>query len=504
MASLSEEKENECLPHRDILRVCSETNQGMRRYMEDEVSVVIEEGKRTAFLGVFDGHGGKEASIFARDNLYTNIKNQPGFYDTDAEKVKLAIRNGFVATHWQMFHEVENWPKRKDGQNSTSGTTATVAIIRDQKMYIAHVGDSAAILASKEDENFVCRELTVDHKPDSVKEKSRIENLGGRVVKTNGVPRVVWKRAVRSCSPIDGEVSTRYEYVPFLAVSRALGDVWSYDTERREFIVSPEPEIEDIDLIPGHHKFVLLASDGLWGVMNGQDAVDIVTRCERSSSKKPKQRNCSHTLINETINLWHKKRSRADNISAIVAFLDDEFDACCEPSTTLINEDEADTDVISDVDDDTPPMSKSSSTFSLVRQIAFQGAHTISPKVSLDDVSEKLKTSSNEIAASSDQDIEISSTPDASGKRKIDAQDNRSEKKVRTTLAGTPSAITEDSHQCHIITVLSSESLCDLQLDEDLGLADDESDDYNTTTIRNPLRNPLSAHALPRVVRAKQ
>ena len=68
---------------------------------------------------------------------------------------------------------IGNWPKRKDGHNSTSGTTATVAIIRDNKLYIAHVGDSAAVLAKKVNNVMMTEELTVDHKPDNPDEKSR-------------------------------------------------------------------------------------------------------------------------------------------------------------------------------------------------------------------------------------------------------------------------------------------------------------------------------------------
>ena len=46
--------------------------------------------------------------------------------------------------------------------------------------------------------------------------------MGGRVAITNGVPRVVWKRAVKNGSTQLGK-QTKHEYVPFLAVSRALG-----------------------------------------------------------------------------------------------------------------------------------------------------------------------------------------------------------------------------------------------------------------------------------------
>ena len=60
------------------LRVCSDATQGMRKYMEDEISVCMQPKPKsadadTAFLGVFDGHGGGEAANYAKQHLYTNI-----------------------------------------------------------------------------------------------------------------------------------------------------------------------------------------------------------------------------------------------------------------------------------------------------------------------------------------------------------------------------------------------------------------------------------------------
>ena len=89
----------------DALRICHDKNMGMRKYMEDEISIMSGTSDQipTTYLGVFDGHGGKEASIYARDHLFTNLKEQPGFFDTDPAKVKEAIRQGFLKTHMDMF-----------------------------------------------------------------------------------------------------------------------------------------------------------------------------------------------------------------------------------------------------------------------------------------------------------------------------------------------------------------------------------------------------------------
>jgi len=481
----------------DKLRICHNKNPGMRKYMEDEIS--IENGTTdripTTYLGVFDGHGGKEAAIYARDNLFDNLKSQPGFFDDNPENVKEAIRQGFIKTHMDMFKIVDTWPKRKDGHLSTSGTTATVVILRESKIFIGHVGDSAAVIAQKKNNAYIAKELTVDHKPECVKEKTRIEKLGGRVSQTNRVPRVVWKRAVT----LNHSSTPRFEYVPFLAVSRALGDLWSYDESKDKFIVSPEPDVHHIDLNNNteKNKFIILASDGLWGVMNSHQAVKYVCNFELNATKK--KRNCSKNLVEDSLSIWQQNRHRADNISAIVVFLDDEFlpESSDDEDTDSIASSEADTVIITR-DDDTPPMSGSENLSSLVRQIALPFGVTKKGDSSSSSTSgvfssagddDKSSTSHNDVVG------EVTS-PGCHQKRKLPFDETTSSssestlpskcKKVKhhnstatTAPIGSispPLNSSEDSHQCtNVITVLSAESLSDLQLDEeDIGFVDEE------------------------------
>lgn len=75
------------------------------------------------------------------------------------------------------------WPKTITGLPSTSGTTASVIVIRGVQMYVAHVGDSAVVVGVKENDSDIALqalEVTQDHKPELPKEKERIERLGGR------------------------------------------------------------------------------------------------------------------------------------------------------------------------------------------------------------------------------------------------------------------------------------------------------------------------------------
>ncbi|NXX86858.1 PPM1D phosphatase, partial [Urocolius indicus] len=208
------------------------------------------------------------------------------------------------------------WPKTVTGLPSTSGTTASVVIIRGSKMYVAHVGDSGVVLGVQDDpkDNFVrAVEVTQDHKPELPKERERIEGLGGSVINKSGVYRVVWKRPrLTHNGPV--RRSTVIDQIPFLAVARALGDLWSYDFYSGEFVVSPEPDTSVHTIDPQKHKYIILGSDGLWNMIPPQDAISM---CQDHVMGEHRQ-SCAKMLVNRALGRWRQRMLRADNTSAIV------------------------------------------------------------------------------------------------------------------------------------------------------------------------------------------
>ncbi|XP_004608658.1 protein phosphatase 1D [Sorex araneus] len=274
-----------------------------------------------AFFAVCDGHGGREAAQFAREHLWGFIKKQKGFTSSEPAKVCAAIRKGFLACHLAMWKKLAEWPKTMTGLPSTSGTTASVVIIRGMKMYVAHVGDSGVVLGIQDDpkDDFVrAVEVTQDHKPEHPKERERIEGLGGSVMNKSGVNRVVWKRPrLTHNGPV--RRSTVIDQIPFLAVARALGDLWSYDFFSGEFVVSPEPDTSVHTLDPQKHKYIILGSDGLWNMIPAQDAVSM---CQDQEEKKylmgEHGQSCAKMLVNRALGRWRQRMLRADNTSAIV------------------------------------------------------------------------------------------------------------------------------------------------------------------------------------------
>ncbi|XP_043910482.1 protein phosphatase 1D [Protopterus annectens] len=275
---------------------------------------------QVAFFAVYDGHGGREAAQFARDNLWECIKKQRGFLSKNQKEVCAAIRKGFIACHNAMWKKLPDWPKTVTGLPSTSGTTASVVIIRGDKMYVAHVGDSGVVFGVHDDptdEYITAVEVTQDHKPELPKEKQRIERLGGSVVNKSGVHRVVWKRPkLTHFGPV--RRSTVIDQIPFLAVARALGDLWSYDYFSGEYVVSPEPDISVHTLDFQKHKYIILGSDGLWNMVSPQDAVFICQDNEEKNSLREHGPHSAKVLVNRSLARWRQRMLRADNTSTIV------------------------------------------------------------------------------------------------------------------------------------------------------------------------------------------
>ncbi|XP_072302610.1 protein phosphatase 1D-like isoform X2 [Eucyclogobius newberryi] len=281
----------------------------------------VDTKKSVAFFAVFDGHGGREAAQFARENLWSLLKRQRGFWSHDHNEVCAALRKGFVACHHAMWKQLPEWPKTLTGLPSTSGTTASVVVIRGVHMYIAHVGDSAVVVGVKESDSDIALEaleLTQDHKPELPKEKERIERLGGSVMKKSGVNRVVWKRPrLTHNGPV--RRSTVIDQIPFLAVARSLGDLWSYDFYSGEFVVSPEPDTTVMTLDPKKHCYIIIGSDGLWNMMPPKNAVNMCYSHDKMVG--PKAMSCARRLGCTALLFWKERMLRADNTTVIVLAL---------------------------------------------------------------------------------------------------------------------------------------------------------------------------------------
>lgn len=247
--------------------VCVGSAIGRRPTMEDEVVVVgmgPAHNPNEDFFGVFDGHGGREAAIYAARNLYPKICRN--FALSPNEPLK-SITNAFEETNaWMLQSRIG------------SGSTAAISFVVDSTLYTANVGDTRVVLGWK-DRKAV--RLSFDHKPSVATEKERIERLGGEVTKKFGIARV------------NG----------VLGVSRAFGDC------KLVPYVSAVPHINILELTD-ETMFLIIACDGLWDEFSDQEAVELVFE------KAATIANMGEYLSNMAI-----MRGSQDNVSVIVVFL---------------------------------------------------------------------------------------------------------------------------------------------------------------------------------------
>uniref|UniRef100_A0A7C9CRZ3 protein-serine/threonine phosphatase n=1 Tax=Opuntia streptacantha TaxID=393608 RepID=A0A7C9CRZ3_OPUST len=236
---------------------------GKRSSMEDFYETRIDgvNGETVGLFGVFDGHGGARAAEYVKQHLFSNLIKHPKFISD----TKSAIADAYSRTDSEFL-------KSDHSQNRDAGSTASTAILVGDRLLVANVGDSRAVICRGGEAIAVSR----DHKPDQSDERQRIEDAGGFVM---------WAGTWR----VGG----------VLAVSRAFGDKLL-----KQYVVA-DPEIQE-EKVDSSLEFLILASDGLWDVVSNEEAVAMVKPIQDSEE-------AAKRLMQEAY-----QRGSADNITCVV------------------------------------------------------------------------------------------------------------------------------------------------------------------------------------------
>lgn len=193
------------------------------RVEQQDVCRVSTASDDSHYCGVFDGHGHDGKQIAALSSLIVpELSNAVFEYSTSAkERAETAA------------DRVREKSKMLGRLALEGGSTATIAIVKENDLAVAYVGDS---LAYYYPDLGGAVDLVYPHTVQSFKEVKRVYKSGGEVI-----GNYFSSKAGR------------------IMVSRALGD-WNYG------FISADAEVTDIslkgDMSPGT---LVLASDGLWG-----------------------------------------------------------------------------------------------------------------------------------------------------------------------------------------------------------------------------------------------
>ncbi|CAN0927116.1 Probable protein phosphatase 2C 63 [Linum grandiflorum] len=232
--------------------------------MEDQSQVFT--SPSATYVGIYDGHGGPEASRFVNKHLFPfmhKFANEQGGLSVEV------IKKAFNATEEEFL-----------------GSCCLVGAISNDVLYVANLGDSRAVLGRKvngyKSNPVISERLSTDHNVKAEEVRKEVQALH-----PDDSQIVVY---ARGCWRIKG----------IIQVSRSIGDMYLKKPEinrdpffqqfgnpipLKRAVVTAEPSILIRKLKPDD-LFLIFASDGLWDQLSDEEAVQIVFNNPRAGIAK--------------------------------------------------------------------------------------------------------------------------------------------------------------------------------------------------------------------------
>jgi serine/threonine protein phosphatase PrpC len=244
--------------------------------------------KEYFYIGVCDGHGefGHIVSHFVIDKLPSYIQ------DLSNE----AITSAFKRANKEIYGNSKL-------DSSMSGTTVVSLVLTPNNILSVNLGDSRAALFKYDNGIYYCKNLSRDHKPAEADESRRINLMGGRI------KRCYDEDHKRFVGP--DRVWMKNKDEPGLAMTRSLGDKIAHNIG-----VSDEPEFKSFPY-DGTEKFIIIASDGLWEYVNGDQCIAIVKPFYEEGLDSQE---AALALTKEAFRRWKRKEVAIDDITVVVIF----------------------------------------------------------------------------------------------------------------------------------------------------------------------------------------
>ena len=167
--------------------------QGWRKSQEASPIALLALHGEVQIFGVFDGHGGKEVSLYVKEIFAKKLTEleefkakeyedslRKIFYDIDVGMQNKEGQDGLKMVQ-QKYGASEGGMLMYDRDNDNiaqyTGCTAVVVMITPEHIICANAGDSRSILSR----SGKVVALSEDHKPENAGERKRIEDAGGFV-----------------------------------------------------------------------------------------------------------------------------------------------------------------------------------------------------------------------------------------------------------------------------------------------------------------------------------
>ena len=325
--------------------VCSQKMQGLMKsyaynsykgivqnYNEDRVIVVsqIQKPQKTihrtwpkmSYFAVFDGHGGESCSEYLKNNFLDYLIENKNF----PHDIKTSITETFDKLEDEFYEKNKQKPK---DQIDNSGSCALVAIMTENKIYIGNIGDSRAIMSLNNGTKV--KQLSIDHKPNNLKEFERITKNGGKVYIDEDVKEdengkldesklnFITDKNDFNQYKCQSEVIFRH-FPSHLAVVRSIGDIKvkkpEYGALKGNIIHTPEVFVYDYS---PSYDFMVMGCDGIFDDLSNEEIIGAAWHVFKD---KAKEKNYDLNLLTEDscdmIIKYAMDVMTSDNLSCIV------------------------------------------------------------------------------------------------------------------------------------------------------------------------------------------
>jgi len=238
-------------------------------------------------LGVCDGHG-----PFGHLVSFRLVQTLPHFIIKSQEAGKsweVVLKEGFLAAQ----KDLVDFCSDQNINIEASGAAGSVLLMEEQTIHIAHIGDARMMVGSWNRRDTRMIFCTEDHKPELPAERARLEAAGSEV---------------REIDPGNFRIYLPDTNFPGLTMSRAFGDIACEGVLR-------EPQYHRILMQPTDQWYAIVASDGIWEFMSGEEVCGLTSKKLRL--KGPRE--TLHFLVNASRKRWaYCCQDYCDDITALL------------------------------------------------------------------------------------------------------------------------------------------------------------------------------------------
>lgn len=265
-----------------------------------------------ALFGVFDGHGhvGEKCARYMSASLPDQLLDNVDKMKSD-DQVMSMFNSTFLTINRKLHlaHDIDD---------TLSGTTAVTAMIVDDIIWVANVGDSRCILIQNNGPQgtLTVKALSIDQTPYRRDERARVRKYGARVLNMDMLEGMVpihddWDMTLGDEVDEGGDPPRIWApdgAYPGTAFTRSIGD-----SIAEELGVTAEPELMKHKIGP-NDQILVVASDGIWEFLTNKQVMEYAATAE-----DPTDAAC--LLWRAAYREWISKEVRTDDITVIVADL---------------------------------------------------------------------------------------------------------------------------------------------------------------------------------------